>query len=92
MTNQFRELTERLAMGINRDDCMAILITRVENEPNAQVNMHARPDDAALVTVGLALELLRDADREIGNMLVTGLKNVIAGYEQRRFEEKEIEE
>lgn len=89
MTDEFRELSNRLAKGLNRDDCFAVLISGITQDDLAmRIEISGKwSDDDMFPTIAILLEsTLNELETKYADRLCENVKNIIAEYEERRFQ------
>ena len=91
MTDEFRELSNRLAQGMNRDDCFAVLISGQDNEKDIDVAVYATPRETVLGLVGACIGVFNSVDDETAEGFAKALKKIVIEYEERRFQKGETE-
>lgn len=86
MTKEYKELIDRLAKGINKKGCSAILISRTDDEDEFMVNNYTADYDLILSTVTLINFALKELPAFGQNVLCANLKDIVIKHEERRFQ------
>ena len=91
MTNKFRGLTERLAIGLNHDGGTAVLITSEPDADEVKVFIKGLVPDVMIGIRDVLTRLLQDADDYDARIIRDEIKNVLIEDEERRFQRKGAE-
>ena len=91
MTKDFRELTSRLAKGLNFGGGTAVLITSEQDSDEVKVFVKGLVPDVMIGIRDVLTRLLQDADDHDARIIRDGIKNVLIEDEERRFQRKDVE-